>query len=58
MLAAAWVVRGVGDMAAGPDEYGTWVSWLSPLAWAQQTRAFHDDRWWPVGCSCWSPPPC
>jgi ABC-2 type transport system permease protein len=48
VLAAAWVVRGVGDMAAGPDEYGTWVSWLSPLAWAQQTRAFHDDRWWPV----------
>lgn len=49
VLAAAWVVRGVGDMAAGPGEHGTWISWLSPLAWAQQTRVFYDDRWWPVG---------
>ncbi len=49
VLAASWVIRGVGDMAAGPGEHGTWVSWLSPLAWAQQTRVFHDDRWWPVG---------
>lgn len=49
VLATAWVVRGIGDMAAAPGEYGSWLSWLSPLAWAQQTRAFHDDRWWPVG---------
>lgn len=48
VLAASFVIRGVGDMAAGPGEHGTWLSWLSPLAWAQQTRVFVDDRWWPV----------
>ena len=45
VLALAFVVRGIGDtMVKG----GSWVSWLSPFAWAQQTRAFVDDRWWPV----------
>ncbi len=48
VLAAAFVVRGVGDMAAGPDAYGTWISWLSPFAWAQQTAPFVLDRWWPA----------
>lgn len=49
VLAASFVVRGVGDMAAGPDQYGTWISWLSPFGWAQQTAVFVEDRWWPVG---------
>jgi ABC-2 type transport system permease protein len=24
------------------------LSWLSPIGWAQQTRAYVDDRWWPL----------
>ncbi|MGV0835952.1 ABC transporter permease [Mycolicibacterium thermoresistibile] len=45
VLAAAVVVRGVGDVI---DHSGSAVSWLSPVAWAQQMRAFVDLRWWPL----------
>jgi ABC-2 type transport system permease protein len=40
-LAAAFVIRAIGDMQ------GVWISWLSPMGWAQQARAFDDERWWP-----------
>jgi ABC-2 type transport system permease protein len=39
-LGAAYLIRAVGD--AGPH----WLSWLSPLGWAQQLRPFAGDRWW------------
>lgn len=45
VLAAAAVVRGIGDVQR-PG--GSALSWLSPIAWAQQTRAFVDLRWWPL----------
>ncbi|CAM3505295.1 ABC transporter permease [Occultella aeris] len=45
VLAAAFLARGVGDVI---DAQGSWLSWLSPLAWAQQTRLFVDLRWWPL----------
>jgi ABC-2 type transport system permease protein len=45
LLAVAVVVRGVGDLLR-PG--GSALSWLSPIAWAQQTRAFVDLRWWPM----------
>jgi hypothetical protein len=45
VLALAAVVRGVGDML---HEHGSLLSWWSPIAWAQQTRAFVDLRWWPL----------
>jgi ABC-2 type transport system permease protein len=48
VLAAAAVVRGVGDVLR---EGGSALSWLSPIAWAQQTRAFVDLRWWPLALS-------
>ncbi|WP_232847838.1 ABC transporter permease [Occultella kanbiaonis] len=48
VLAAAFLARGVGDVI---DAQGSWLSWLSPLAWAQQTRLFVDLRWWPLGLS-------
>ncbi|WP_155342206.1 ABC transporter permease [Acrocarpospora corrugata] len=35
------LLRAAGD-AAGAEA----VSWLSPLGWAQRTRAFADERWW------------
>src|SRR5215208_2959350 len=37
LLALAALVRGVGDVI---DNSGSVVSWLSPIAWAQQMRAF------------------
>lgn len=46
-LAAAYVVRGVGDVTGSP------VVWLSPLGWAERTAPFGGQRWWvlavPVG---------
>jgi len=45
VLALAFLVRGVGDVI---DRQGSWLSWFSPLAWAQQMRAFVDLRWWPL----------
>ena len=43
-LAVAALVRGIGDVI---DNSGSALSWLSPIAWAQQMRAFVDLRWWP-----------
>ena len=48
VLGAAVVVRGVGDIVR---EHGSAFSWLSPVAWAQQIRAYVDLRWWPLGLS-------
>lgn len=45
VLALAALVRGVGDVI---DNSGSAVSWFSPIAWAQQMRAFVDLRWWPL----------
>ncbi|KUI45835.1 ABC transporter [Mycobacterium sp. GA-1199] len=44
VLAVATVVRGIGDVI---DNSGSALSWFSPIAWAQQMRAFVDLRWWP-----------
>jgi ABC-2 type transport system permease protein len=44
-LGAAYVVRAVGDVRH--DAVG-WVSWLSPLGWAEQQRPYAGDRWWPL----------
>ncbi|MGU3497354.1 ABC transporter permease [Mycobacterium sp. C31M] len=44
-LGAAALVRGVGDVI---DHSGSVLSWFSPIAWAQQMRAFVDLRWWPL----------
>lgn len=41
-LAVAFVTRAIGDMR------DLWLSWLSPIGWAQQTRSFGDERWWPL----------
>lgn len=47
-LAVAYLVRGLGDVI---HPTGSWLSWLSPFAWAQQTRLFVDLRWWPLAVS-------
>lgn len=41
----AYVLRGVGDAR---QQGGSALSWASPIGWAQQTRAFVDERWWPL----------
>jgi ABC-2 type transport system permease protein len=51
LVGIAYVVRGVGDAsgtvsADGLHTTSGWVSWLSPIGWAQQTRPFADNAWW------------
>jgi polyether ionophore transport system permease protein len=41
VLGAAFVVRAIGDIGDGT------LSWLSPIGWAQKTRPFAGDVWWP-----------
>ena len=45
VLGAAWAVRAAGDMMR---DHGSPLSWLSPLAWSNQTRPYVDGRWWPL----------
>lgn len=43
-LGVAYVLRAAGDSA--PATGPTWLSWLSPVGWAQQLRPFAGERWW------------
>ena len=45
VVGVSFMARVVGDMA---EEGGSALSWLSPFAWVQQTRVFHDLLWWPL----------
>jgi len=40
VLAVAYLLRGVGDVTK------TWVTWLSPLGWAEKAAPFGPMRWW------------
>lgn len=43
VIAVTYCLRAVGDLAEpGPSV----LSWLSPIGWNQQIRAFAGDRWW------------
>jgi ABC-2 type transport system permease protein len=41
VLGVSFVVRAIGDVGDGT------ISWLSPIGWAQKTRPFAGERWWP-----------
>jgi len=44
-LGAAYLLRAAGDVG------NRTLSWLSPIGWGQQMRAFAGERWWPVSLS-------
>ncbi|GIJ30454.1 exporter of polyketide antibiotics [Micromonospora qiuiae] len=50
-LGAAFVLRGLGDMAAVQGSGPSWLSWLSPIGWSQQTAPYVHNRWWPLAIS-------
>ncbi|MCL3861222.1 ABC transporter permease [Actinotalea sp. K2] len=45
VLGVVYMARAFGDMQ---QTHGSWLSWTSPIGWAQQMRAFVDLRWWPL----------
>lgn len=44
LLGLAFLFRGVGD--SGATHGLTWLTWLSPMGWAEEVRPFAGDRWW------------
>jgi ABC-2 type transport system permease protein len=53
VLGLAFVLRAAGDSGTGgsPQAFGSGggssvLTWLSPLGWLENTRAFADERWW------------
>ncbi|MFI8963472.1 ABC transporter permease [Streptomyces sp. NPDC053493] len=44
LLGLAFVLRAAGD--AGTADGGSVLTWLSPLGWAENVRAFAGERWW------------
>lgn len=43
-LALAFLLRGVGD--SGSRHGLAWLTWLSPVGWAELARPFGGNRWW------------
>ncbi|MFJ7301970.1 ABC transporter permease [Streptomyces sp. NPDC099088] len=44
LLGAAFVLRAAGDAAS--DDGSSVLTWISPVGWLENTRAFADERWW------------
>jgi len=42
LIGVAFLLRAAGDIGDGT------LSWISPIGWAQQVRAYVDERWWPL----------
>ncbi|MPZ54709.1 MAG: ABC transporter permease, partial [Acidimicrobiia bacterium] len=42
LIGLAYILRAIGDIGEG------FLSWLSPIGWAQRTYVFVDNRWWPL----------
>jgi ABC-2 type transport system permease protein len=46
VLGVAYLLRAVGDSSGRSL---SWLSWLSPIGWAEQLRPFGQERWWVAG---------
>lgn len=51
IVGLSFVLRAAGDVfgdssAAGTRVDSAWPSWISPLGWGNQVRAFAGERWW------------
>ncbi|MET7988643.1 ABC transporter permease [Streptomyces sp. NPDC005281] len=44
LIGAAFVLRAAGDSAT--DDGSSVLTWLSPIGWLENLRAFADERWW------------
>ncbi|MEU4503057.1 ABC transporter permease [Streptomyces sp. NPDC024089] len=44
VVGAAFVLKAAGDSAA--DDGSSVLTWLSPIGWAENVRAYADERWW------------
>ncbi|MEU6016313.1 ABC transporter permease [Streptomyces sp. NPDC047515] len=44
VIGAAFVLKAAGDSAT--DDGSSVLTWLSPIGWAENVRAYGDERWW------------
>lgn len=47
ILGVSYLVRAVADVQADGDK-ANWLTWLSPIGWAQQSRSYGENDWWPL----------
>jgi ABC-2 type transport system permease protein len=47
VLGLAYLLRTVGDAGSGLS----WLTWASPVGWAELLRPFADERWWVAALS-------
>jgi len=48
-----FVLAGIGNAIGTPSDdltrmQSSWLTWLSPFGWAENTRAFDENLWWPM----------
>lgn len=53
VLLATYLLAGIGNALGTPSEdlqrmESSWLTWLSPFGWAENSRAFSDDNLWPL----------
>lgn len=52
-LVVTFVVAGLGNAIGTPSDdltrmESSWLAWVSPFGWGENTRAFDEDLWWPA----------
>jgi ABC-2 type transport system permease protein len=52
-LVLTFVLAGIGNAIGTPSDdltrmESSWLTWLSPFGWGENTRAFDDNVWWPA----------
>ncbi len=53
LLVGTFVLAGLGNAIGTPSDdltrmESSWLTWLSPFGWSENSRAFDEDLWWPV----------
>jgi len=53
VLLTTFLFAGIGNALGTPSDdlqsmESTWLTWLSPFGWAENTRAFDENLWWPA----------
>jgi len=53
VLLVTYLLAGIGNALGSPSDdlqrmESSWLTWLSPFGWAENSRAFADDNLWPL----------
>lgn len=53
LLVVTYFLAGIGNALGTPSDdlthlTSSWLTWLSPFGWAENTRAFDENLWWPA----------